>query len=508
MKKILLRNWKIVLYCFIISFLFLAICSKSSFLYPFNDWADANCFFTMGKGMFHGKVLYADLFDQKGPLIFLYYGIASLISYKTFVGVFIIEVISFSIFLYYAHKLMTLYVKKEISYLSLPIISFIILTLPAFTHGGSVEEFTLPMLMYSLYSLTRFLKEGKISYSFIFLNGLMAGLVGTMKFSILGFWFIFIIIVFFYFILKKSYKKAFMSSVIFLCGMIIPFIPWIIYFSMNNAIKDWINSYIVFNIKFYPSKVPFILKMGMFILKPLRFMVVNLGYGIFLMLGFGSLIFTNTFFKNKNYGMLIILSYIFLCLGIFCGGISFRYYYLVLTPFMIYGIIELGLLIQNRYHINLNSVKKPLSLMTISFFLIFSYIGNKNVTYMSIYFPKEKLVQYKFSKIINEKENPKILNYGYLDGGFYTMTGVIPANKYFQKQNVSNDIFPYIMDEQNELIRSKKIDFVITRKIMGKKDKQKYSPYLAINYSPIAFQNQYYEEHKYTYTLWSKNPEK
>jgi len=206
--------------------------------------------------------------------------------------------------------------------------------------------------------------------------------------------------------------------------------------------------------------------------------------------------------------MLIILSYIFLCLGIFCGGISFRYYYLVLTPFMIYGIIELGLLIQNRYHINLNSVKKPLSLMTISFFLIFSYIGNKNVTYMSIYFPKEKLVQYKFSKIINEKENPKILNYGYLDGGFYTMTGVIPANKYFQKQNVSNDIFPYIMDEQNELIRSKKIDFVITRKIMGKKDKQKYSPYLAINYSPIAFQNQYYEEHKYTYTLWSKNPEK
>jgi len=64
------------------------------------------------------------------------------------------------------------------------------------------------------------------------------------------------------------------------------------------------------------------------------------------------------------------------------------------------------------------------------------------------------------------------------------------------------------MDEQNELIRSKKIDFVITIKIMGKKDKQKYSPYLAINYSPIAFQNQYYEEHKYTYTLWSKNPEK
>lgn len=504
MKKILLRNWKTIVYCLIISFLFLAICSKSSFLYPFNDWADANCFFTMGKGMFNGKVLYADLFDQKGPLIFLYYGIASLISYKTFIGVFIIEVISFSIFLYYAHKLMTLYIKKEISYLALPIICFIILTLPAFTHGGSAEEFILPMIMYSLYSLTKFLKEDKIFYNTIFVNGLVAGLVATMKFSILGFWFFFIMIVFFYFLFKGNYKKAFAAALTFLGVMFIPFIPWIIYFLMNNAIKDWINSYVIFNIKFYPSQIPFILKMVMFILKPLRFMVQNLGFGIFLILGFGSLIFTNTFFKNKNYGILIILSYLFLCLGIFSGGISFRYYYLILTPFMIYGIIEFALLIQGKYNINFSNTKKTLYFLTISFFLIFSYVGNKNVTYMSIYLPKENLVQYKFSKIINKKKNPKILNYGYLDGGFYTMAGVIPVNKYFQKQNVSDDIFPDIMDEQNKLIKEKKVDFIITRKIIGKKNKRKYPSYLTTNYSPISHQNQYYEEHKYTYTLWSK----
>ena len=89
--------------------------------------------------MMNGKILYVDIFDQKGPLLFLYYGIASLISYRTFIGVFLLELVSFSIFLYYAYRFLRLYLKQETSLLALPVISFLIFTLPAFTHGGSVE---------------------------------------------------------------------------------------------------------------------------------------------------------------------------------------------------------------------------------------------------------------------------------------------------------------------------------------------------------------------------------
>ena len=38
----------------------LVLCSKSSPLYTLNDWMDANIFFTMGKSMFSGRVLYRD----------------------------------------------------------------------------------------------------------------------------------------------------------------------------------------------------------------------------------------------------------------------------------------------------------------------------------------------------------------------------------------------------------------------------------------------------------------
>ena len=33
-----------LLYCLVISFLVLMICSKNSFLYPFNNWVDENAF--------------------------------------------------------------------------------------------------------------------------------------------------------------------------------------------------------------------------------------------------------------------------------------------------------------------------------------------------------------------------------------------------------------------------------------------------------------------------------
>lgn len=75
--------------------MYLLICTKSSPLYSLNDWVDSNAFFTMGKGIINGKIPYKDLFEQKGPLLYFIHGISYIISNKTFIGVFILEVLSF-----------------------------------------------------------------------------------------------------------------------------------------------------------------------------------------------------------------------------------------------------------------------------------------------------------------------------------------------------------------------------------------------------------------------------
>lgn len=108
MKKLsnYLDNKKVILaILLIVSILTLLICSKNSPLYPYNDWVDGNAFFTMGKGMFNGKVPYKDLFEQKGPLLYLIYGTGYLISHDTFLGVYLLEVISYTIFGYFLFKI-------------------------------------------------------------------------------------------------------------------------------------------------------------------------------------------------------------------------------------------------------------------------------------------------------------------------------------------------------------------------------------------------------------------
>ena len=65
------------------------ICSRSSFLYAFNLWDDANSYFTVGKCIFRGFVPYRDLFDQKGIMLYFIYGLSSLISPTTFMGVYL-----------------------------------------------------------------------------------------------------------------------------------------------------------------------------------------------------------------------------------------------------------------------------------------------------------------------------------------------------------------------------------------------------------------------------------
>ena len=56
MKKTLSRLPRVVRLA-ALSAVLLALCSKSSPLYAFNDWMDANIFFTMGRSMLGGRVL-------------------------------------------------------------------------------------------------------------------------------------------------------------------------------------------------------------------------------------------------------------------------------------------------------------------------------------------------------------------------------------------------------------------------------------------------------------------
>ena len=120
MKNLLTRRYTLPLFCLLCSFAVLAVCSRSSPLYPTNDWVDANIYFTIGRGMHQGLMPYRDLLDHKGPLLYLLHWAAAAVSSTSFFGVWLLEVAAGWGFLYASARTMLLYCGRSWTFFSLP----------------------------------------------------------------------------------------------------------------------------------------------------------------------------------------------------------------------------------------------------------------------------------------------------------------------------------------------------------------------------------------------------
>ena len=245
------------------------------------------------------------------------------------------------------------------------------------------------------------------------------------KFNLLGFWFIFMAIIFISLITKKKYKKSFISCLFFLVGMFIPIFCFAIYFYLNHGLEELIKTYILFNTSGYGNtasitdKIEPILRM-LFSQMSSKFIIFNLIYlGLFIFLS------KKTYIKSGIVKGALILTYIIGGVGIYFGLQPFIYYFLILTLYIIFGLIVLFdyLIIKRKF----NYIFLLIVVIIISFVYL---LNSNNIYYMKC--KKDKLPQYRFAKVINKTKNAKILNYSFLDGGFYMASGILPSSKYFQ----------------------------------------------------------------------------
>ena len=194
MKKTLSRLPRVVRLA-ALSAVLLALCSKSSPLYAFNDWMDANIFFTMGRSMLGGRVLYRDVFDHKGPVLYLLYGLAGLVGGTDFRGVLVLEIIAMTSFLYTGLRTAELLAGRRLSvwWMALPAAGMA--ASRAFSHGGSAEELLLPFLAAALFSLVRALHSpGAKPLRAVCVQGLLAGCALWLKYTVLGFYLAWVVV--------------------------------------------------------------------------------------------------------------------------------------------------------------------------------------------------------------------------------------------------------------------------------------------------------------------------
>ena len=449
---------QIVMVCFAVAIGTIGVCSKSSFLYPLNDWVDANCFFTVGKSMMNGIVVYRDLLEQKGPFLYFVHGLAWLISKDTFIGVYFIEVLAATFFLYYMHRIISLFVQSDCSILAIPICAVMIYTCTSFCDGDSVEELALPFLAYALWvGFDAICSKRDITKWQFFIIGLTSGLIFWSKFTVVGLyvgWYLYFAVDY---IRCGKWKMLFQSILLILCGVAAATIPFVIYFGIHGAIDDWITVYLYNNLFLYssgerPTSIVQIIKN-----------ILGCTYITILanpLIPVMSVIAVMYFLFHKITIALYLVSAALFMIGFdFVGGIYHDYYSFIINLFLPLGVIPfLNLISSFEKQKHPIALRKGILLITITGCIMLSCLLTPNRYLMGV--EKEELPQYKFASIIGNDGSATLLNYGFLDGGFHTVTNTLPECKVFCLLSITANV---LLDTQDEYIENGVTDYIVTR---------------------------------------------
>ena len=194
---------------------------------------DASIFEYFGYAMSHGQRMYLDLFDHKGPVIFLinYLGY----SIGASLGIKILYIASLIVFFYIGYYISRLFTGIRNSFVVL-IITFIILE--SFFEGGwGLEGYILPCLAYSLYIFIKYFLTDKVKGYEIVLTGFSFAVVLFTKANMIGMWLVFSLLI----SIKLIYQREVISLLkhigLFIIGSIVFILPCSVLAGMYEAIQ-------------------------------------------------------------------------------------------------------------------------------------------------------------------------------------------------------------------------------------------------------------------------------
>lgn len=487
-------------FALLVSFAVLAVCSKNSFLYPMNDWVDVNCFFTVGRGITHGLVPYRDLYDQKGPLLYDIYALAALISEHSFLGVFVFETLLFALFLHLGGRIAELLSEKPCAFwLTVSGLGLGIPLSPAFSHGGSAEEFFLPVFAGALYIVLKAMRERRpLTKGESALLGVFAAAALWTKYTFCGL-FAGLAVAALIWYLADRMGKALLPTVLWaLIGAAAASLAVLSRYLLNGSIGALWQVYFVDNLTLYGQNIR-----GGNYADPLPNLLNNLSWSIPAVLGMAGLLIT----AKKTWRELLaaVFSAAILFIFTYASGRKYPYYAMVMACFAPLGFGMLFRVIPAAYGetkaFRWGAVLLAVLIAAVS--PVAALQWSNNVYLMRV--PKEDMPPYRFAETIRQAEDQTLLNYGFLDGGYYLAADSQPVTRFFCTLN--NDL-PEMKEEQRAAIAEGRTAFVVTRGMGGKqsqrpgrseKESVDMSAYRAVDTCSMVF-----EGFEWTYTLYER----
>ena len=478
--RLILLGWSLLCACGM-----LLICSKSSPFYPMNDWVDVQCFFTVGRGILQGKMPYLDLYEQKGPVLYLLFALAALVSAKSFWGVFLLEVLCLGVFLFESARIGELLAPgpRWPLFLLPPVLSLLVAVSPAFSHGGSAEELFLPALALFLRVTLQSVQEDRpLKRREAFLCGILAALGLWVKYTFCGLFAGGAAALLLWYLLTRKARALGIALLYGALGILAVTAPLLLWFYARGALTALWQVYFVNNLTAYASGT------GARHAGPLAALLKNWMWSapaaagcLWLWLRPG---------RRPGQGFLVLCAAV--CLGLFtyANGRTYPYYALILSVFAGLGFEPLVWLLQKlplQDKRGQGLLAGALSLGLLAGCLVAGYRQSGNVYLMA--YEKEDMPQYRFAQLLREDPEATLLNLGFLDGGFYLASGVEPGSRFFCTFNIR---LAQQDEEHDRLIQQGQVKYIVVR--------GKQSP--GRNYTLIDQCSFPFEGRNWTYSLY------
>lgn len=208
---------------------------------------DSSIFQIMGKGLINNQIIYKDLFDHKGPIVYAINALAYIISPN--IGLFIIEAIFIYTGVFFIYKSSKIFLNEKLSLITSLVY---LISIFSYINGGNyTEEYAITFTNIALYNMLKIFIKNEYNQK---ANWILIGATFAINFMIkptyISVWIAFGIVQLICSIKDKKIKELFKYILYMFCGIMIIFIPIFLYLIIKNDTKDFVNAYFIMNMNY------------------------------------------------------------------------------------------------------------------------------------------------------------------------------------------------------------------------------------------------------------------
>lgn len=428
--------------------------------------ADQQIYSVIGQGILNGKQIYSDLWDHKGPLIFIFYALGYLLTPDSKLGLLLLSFVIQFISLFSAYKIATIFLSRNMSLL-IPIIA------PTFIFGSGFiypSDIVLCLQLVTIYIFLTRKTSSSNSSARLFLFGLFSWIAIFLKLNLAPFWIPFLICETIETYTGKGLgacvKGLFYYTLSFFI-ILLTIIPF------TNLANLW-DSYILFNLDYASDGRSILLTLPNYFIQnflqpwymSILFHAIGIPKLIIMMIGILSFILFAFLWPRKTSDkatyFCLLTSALTSLLSIFAGSTFLFFYFVNLLPFYLLSwilLLKKSHLILQASHISISNrhkIKIASFIVLSTSLLAFAYI---NVQRSLPYAKESKDLIVRVKKTINDEKD--VLCLGMI--GIYPALNITPPISHFHQPLISTKKFNRHREETLEIIKSRGVKSIISQ---------------------------------------------